>query len=435
MFFDRLLEDPLIPPAPRSVFARIDQVEQRNGTTPHESPLVLLDCVDAEWLRKAAKSGSWTHLADSTLEEGDRQVSVIATSEGKLKAAGAQLTENSEWFHLELSAPTHNNVVEQFHNLFGAATPRSLTRARPVEALEGELLADFTGWHVFSGSETFEIRRILSLVRHADTVAIYDVGHGAATALLQEGVPILYFDLGGSVMANRRSFPEPLERFCFSANPPIVLSHWDWDHWASAILDRNALECDWILPLQSRAGALGAVHARFVARLMANANRIVWWDYSTPNIRVGLTGLTLVRAQGPPSDRNESGLAARVEGRQGGVLLPGDASLNYLRRQCHRLEHLMVPHHGGRTDLSFVPTPVHQDTSHLIYSYGVGNLYRHPIDGTMRALSSLWKKNRHTALRDGTGLGHVGISLTNRRLSDSKLPCGRNCQLEIRQWV
>ena len=184
-----------------------------------------------------------------------------------------------------------------------------------------------------------------------------------------------------------------------------------------------------------QAGALGAVHARFIARLKANANRIVWWDYSTPKIHLALTGLTLVRAQGPRRDRNESGLAVRVEGRRGGVLLPGDASLKNLRKQCHSLEHLMVPHHGGRTDLSFVPVPVHQSTSRIIYSYGVGNLYRHPIDGTMRALSSSWKKNTHTALRDGTGLGHVGIRLTNRGLSNFNLPCGRNCQLEIRQWI
>ena len=51
----------------------------------------------------------------------------------------------------------------------------------------------------------------------------------------------------------------------------------------------------------------------------------------------------------------------------------------------------------------------------------------------MRTLSSLWKKNTHTAL--GDGIGHVGISLANGGLSTFKLPFGGNCRLEIWEWV
>ena len=264
-----------------------------------------------------------------------------------------------------------------------------------------------------------------------------DVGQGAATALLSDGVPTLYFDLGGSAIGNWRSFPESLRQFCMTVNPPVVLSHWDWDHWSSALRDLRALELPWILPIQDGAGDLGAVHARFLAMLKASGADIYWWHYGTPGIVLPQTGVTLL--PGPwaaeESERKRTRPVDSAE-RPRGTCLPGDASLEYVCPRASSLDYLMVPHHGGRSSLETIPAPNDRRQSHLVYSYGIGNSYLHPLPRTIRTLRLSWKKNAHTALRDGSGLGHVGIDLVARHQLSKLPPCGNcMCQLGIRQWL
>ena len=297
------------------------------------------------------------------------------------------------------------------------------------------MLSDLAGWHSVRAAPRTEIVAALSCVRPVDSVAIYDVGQGASTALLSQGAPVLYFDLGGSVLGNKRSFPTSLDRFCFTLKPPIVLSHWDWDHWSSGLRDRRALNRTWILPIQKDAGDLGAVHARFVAMLIAGGANIMWWDYSTKMIPIAGTDAMLFRALGSPSDRNESGLALSIPASIDHVMLPGDASLASVNQANLGLSYLMVPHHGGRTVLQGLQQHKPTRGGHLIYSYGVGNHYLHPLPTTVRSLRTVWKKNVHTPLRDHGGVGHVGIDLTERNIASPKLPCGYECQLGIRQWI
>lgn len=255
-------------------------------------------------------------------------------------------------------------------------------------------------------------------------------------ALLSHGVPALYFDLGGSAIGNWRSFPESLRQFCMTAQPPVVLSHWDWDHWSSALRDLRALEHPWILPIQDGAGDLGAVHARFLAMLKASGTDICWWHYGTLATASPRTGVTLFQAQGPRKSRNESGLALSIMQNGREVLLPGDASLEYVCPSASSFDYLMVPHHGGRSSLRTIPSPNDRQRSHLVYSYGIGNSYLHPLPRTVRTLRRSWKKNAHTALRDSSGLGHVGIDLVAGNQQSKLPPCGNcMCQLGIRQWI
>ena len=298
------------------------------------------------------------------------------------------------------------------------------------------MLNELTGWRGIEESPRPDIEEILNGIAPVDAVAIYDVGQGAATALLSHGVPVLYFDLGGSAIGNWRSFPESLRQFCMTAKPPVVLSHWDWDHWSSALRDLRSLERPWILPIQDGSGDLGAVHSRFLAMLRAYGANIHWWHYGTSAIASPRTGVTLFQAQGPTKSRNESGLALSIVRPDCGVLLPGDASLQHVCSSSSSLDYLMVPHHGGRTSLGTVPSPKDKWRSHLVYSYGIGNSYLHPLPRTVRALRRSWKKNTHTALRDSSGLGHVGIDLAGRNQRRKLPPCGHCiCQLGIRQWL
>ena len=433
MFFKYLAGELPEAPPPRPVYARVDQLEPLDDVDPAPS-MVLLDCVDAIWLDEARERPG--HLSDGGFDDADARISVVLASSEHLEGFVEDSDDSPEWFHLELGAPDQGPVVEQFHNLFQDATERGVIKTRPVTQAESAMLKRLAGWHDIEPTDHSDIEELLTGIRPVDAVAIYDVGQGAATALLSHGAPALYFDLGGSVIGNWRSFPEPLQCFCTTDEPPVVLSHWDWDHWSSALRDDRLLHRRWILPIQDRAGDLGAVHARFLAMLKSRSSGICWWGYATPAITSQHTGLTVFRARGPHKDRNESGLALSIARNHRTVLLPGDASLPSVGAGASSIDYLMVPHHGGRTELAAIPTPNNSSRRHLIYSYGVGNIYQHPLPGTVRALRRSWRRNAHTALRDGSGLGHVGIDLTGTSRLSAQLPCSpAMCQLGIRRWI
>lgn len=443
MFFEYPPKGEKEAPGPRAVFARVDQVETLEAPEDRNS-LVLLDCIEADWLANFQNAES--HLADPEIEEADHRISIISVEHQNLKAAGKSDEDIAQWYHLELGEPSEGLPAEQFHNLFQGPTERGVIRARPVTAAERSVLRGLAGWQGIDGSDPKEIREVLSHIGMIDSVAIYDVGQGAATALLAHGVPQLYFDIGGSTICNWRSFPAPLQRFCVTSNPLVVLSHWDWDHWSSALRDPKVLNGDWILPIQKGAGDLGAVHSRFLATLIKKNANLYWWDYEMQPVTFAQDCVMLSRASGNVTSRNESGLFLSVTGFRRKVLLPGDASLQNVRSLCRNehvtdphhdeYDHIMVPHHGGRTLHGYIPGPRNKKTNHLIYSYGVGNSYIHPLADTVRALRETWKCNTHTALRDETGLGHVGIDLLGTHQIPRELPCeGSMCQLQIRQRI
>ncbi len=433
MFFKHLAGELPEAPPPKPVYARVDQVEPLDDADRAPS-MVLLDCVDATWLDDAKERIG--HLSDQGFDDADARISIVIASSAYLEGFEVDTDDAPEWFHLELGTPDQGPVVEQFHNLFQDATERGVINARPVTPAESAVLKRLAGWHDIEPTAQSDIEELLTGIRPVDAVAIYDVGQGAATALLSHGVPALYFDLGGSAIGNWRSFPEPLLRFCTTDDPPVVLSHWDWDHWSSALRDDRLLHQRWILPIQDRAGDLGAVHARFLAMLKTRSAGICWWGCAIPPITSPHIGMTVFRARGPQTNRNESGLALSIARNHHTVLLPGDASLASVGAGATSIDHFMVPHHGGRTELDAIPTPNNRSRSHLVYSYGVGNIYQHPLPKTVRALRRSWKKNAHTALRDGSGLGHLGIDLTGTSRLSAQPGCGAGmCQLGIRRWI
>ncbi len=433
MFFKYMTDERPEAPPPRPVYARVDQFEPLDDADRAPS-MVLLDCVDAKWLDEVGERV--THLSDQELDEADWRISVVAVPSNYLDGVDEDADDSPEWFHLELGEPDRGPMAEQFHNLFQDPTERGVIKARPVTPSENAMLKRLAGWHDIEATDPTAIEEVLTEIGPVDAVAVYDVGQGAATALLSDGLPNLYFDLGGSAIANWRSFPEPLLRFCTSADPPVVLSHWDWDHWSSAQRDDRLLHQRWILPIQNQAGDLGAVHARFLAMLKTKSQRIYWWGYATPPITSQPAGVTVFRARGTQKSRNESGLALSVARNRRTVLLPADASLPNVWSGASSVDYLIVPHHGGRTALSTIPTPNNRSRDHLVYSYGVGNVYQHPLPRTVRAFRKSWTRNAHTALRDSSGLGHVGIDLTGQSQSLPQPLCmAGGCQLGIRQWI
>ncbi|MCP4183577.1 MAG: hypothetical protein GY761_09705 [Hyphomicrobiales bacterium] len=424
-------------PEPRPVYAIIDHIEPGGSEDRHEDTQIIFDCIDAALINELSETQDDRPLWQNKDYSYNYKVSIIEAPMLFFSEFIKPDTLRGQWFFIDLGGIDHDAIVHQYHNLFSDPTERGFIGAQPVTPYFQEFLNKIAGWTGITGSSEIEIIDALSNVRDIEAAAIYDVGQGAATSLLDDNcMPVLYFDLGGSAIANWRSFPGHLENFCFTNNPPIVLTHWDWDHWSSALRDRRALSKTWILPIQREAGALGAVHSRFIAELLANDATCLWWDYNISLVPIGRDEGIIFRAGGTPNNRNESGLALKMGDDPIKILLPGDASITNLLSSDETIDHLMVPHHGGKSDITNIPVPHRVTRSHLIYSYGTANSYLHPLDPTVHAYRKNWKRHAHTALRDETGFGHVGIRFDGTTPVNNNPPCSwAGCQLTIRQWL
>lgn len=290
------------------------------------------------------------------------------------------------------------------------------------------------------------IRRLLRRVRaKRPFVAVYDVGQGNCNAVCDEaGVPQLYFDFGRPLPFNAHTAPVPFPRFCFSAPPLIVLSHWDFDHWGAVRLPRKmwhqwAINSPWIAPRQY----LGPIHLELANKLFGNKMLLLWPD--ALDLMKSALG-DLVRCTGPnaltPGDRNDTGLAFYASDKsqrrrpRDSVLLPGDADFAFIpaRNSRHALTGLVASHHGGH--VCRVPPPKGY-CAHLAVSVGWDNTYGHPRRNAMAAYANAgWHAQMFTWDREECGetrLGSIGLRI---RESQAPLrmnpPCGgTSCSLCI----
>lgn len=203
-------------------------------------------------------------------------------------------------------------------------------------------------------------------------VGCYNVGQGNCTAICQQdGYPLLYVDFGCGVLRNAKTFPREM-RPCLTSNQPIVLSHWDLDHWALALRFPKAEDSKWIVPRQ---GPLGATHVKFAQRLHQKGNLLIW-----PSRQEQMGTAHGIICKLPQSrSRNQSGLVMTAETRWHEpspirTLLPGDAPYCYIPAKAQTdLAGLVVSHHGGshRGDSPPQACPDHK----CGYSFGIGNSY------------------------------------------------------------
>ena len=417
---------------PRGVYARLDTIDG------DEQGVALFDCLSTRWVDEVGPDSP--ALADMSPEDErfpEADLSILSIDLEVLHRRLPDIAEG-QWCQLIFDdSGGAEDEADQFLTLFSDPTARGIAELVRLSGIAEADLDRLAGWGDAEGASQTDLFEALNPPVQTDAAAIYDVGQGAATALLSDGVPQLYFDLGGSATGNWRSFPDHLDLFCFCAKPTIVLSHWDWDHWSSALRDRRALQQTWVLPLQNGGKSLGPVHAGFLA-LLKQYGQVLWWDNVPGGLPVLWTAAWLQRASGARNNRNESGLFL-VTGhgllRYYTLLLPGDASFKHLQLAVTcEFDHVMVPHHGGKTDLTALPRP-RTKQGHAIYSYGVGNIFLHPRAETVRAYRKGWKKNAHTALRTASGFGHVGIDLTGQTPRPTRLACGCAAPLLPQHWI
>ncbi|QDD64299.1 hypothetical protein EJD96_09035 [Herbaspirillum seropedicae] len=257
-------------------------------------------------------------------------------------------------------------------------------------------------------------------------VVIYDVGQGNANALVDEyGHPRLFFDLGWPTSLNSSSRPPcppnlfSCERECTPVQAPVILSHWDYDHWGYAVANTDyvfgagavkmtfkadAISRPWIVPkpprLNNRGKGLGPTHMRLLAAL---PNRIAWPNaLKTVKFSAGIITRSDIKVL--PADRNNQGLAWFVMQKKSldALLLPGDLSFDRMRwpNPLPQVVGLLASHHAGAvTGITATSALKAKNQKKMAVSVGLINKHKHPMSNMLQDYQSI---NWHPAVRTST---------------------------------
>lgn len=305
-----------------------------------------------------------------------------------------------DWVKITL-APAGTFEVDIFGGLFAAPVPAHLIDITVERAMSTALSAVFD-MKTWPDASVNSIHSVLSNLQQLEFLLALDVGQGSANALADASEDTqLFFDLGCGVYRNAGTRPIPL-RFCWRANPPIVLSHWDSDHWAGETSDPAASRRTWIVPRQT----ITPKHTTFASRILSGGGAILVWGStpSTISVPIGIRqNLDLARCTGPSRNRNGSGISCVVcdTASSRGWLLTGDAGYHELGQPSlpTDLRVIIAPHHGA--DMGGLSVPPHRPTGYtrLIYSFGPGNKHgqtniQHPTPhGVQAHVNHGWNHN------------------------------------------
>jgi hypothetical protein len=395
---------------------------------------LLFEAVDADWFDDVGeiRAGSlrlWREFASGA------PLYVLETPASALEPEGVSPGRRDRWVEIEIHAGSGEGLL--YNNLFAAPTTTSF-RIASVSHRKARALLRWFSLKPYVSSTT-DISKALSNLRgpHVEWIGVYDVGQGSANGLCDgSGMPLAYYDLGGAVLGNAGTFPSALTGLCLTHTPPVILSHWDWDHWSSGSRFPQAQQMTWIVPYQR----LGAVHATFAADVAANG-RLLVWPPALRSVEVGQLTIEKCRHKG----RNHSGLAGHVTGPKGElpILLPGDARYSAIPSGHASYTSVVVPHHGADMKLKATPVCPALPASRLAYSYGQNNCYGHPrqvtyanhsVNGWAHSAAGVpGSVDLHTCNRGGAGLGHVALGWTGTaRLP--RQPCRQSiCKLQLIQ--
>ncbi|MEN0654173.1 MULTISPECIES: hypothetical protein [Hyphobacterium] len=366
---------PIDEPGSNRLIARIDEIE----SYPRDEGefTAFLGAVETRFLEKDEISRrDWQEAPISIL-----RVEVDKEAHDPLSEALREQRREGSFFNIELGAGRGESSVFQHISLFDEGIPRAIYKAVPIDGLDADVVR---GKHDLSDVEEADQEwledRLTRLDSQLRTARIYDVGQGSCAALLTDGgKPRLFLDAGRGVLANTRTFDrewfwhdEPTH-ICGGHAGLVLLSHWDWDHWAYAA--KEGLECFqeriWIAPKQE----VSAIHRAFAAQL----DNLRLWPTSASEIRTAT--LKILKANG--TSRNDSGLVtvwAPTWAKGDGVLFPGDCAYGALPGglASGKYHAVVASHHGAESRPDHIAPPPHSLNSQWIISSGARNTFGHP---------------------------------------------------------
>lgn len=400
---------------PRRVYARVERVDPE-APDPGEPVTIFFDCVSADWIDQAPNE----------FDVQQAPLSVISLHVARATALPPQIepVEDPRWLELSVGDQRTPLPIRHYGRLFDNGVGRFLEKVQHVPHELSFRLDRHASMDDIPDARVADIEQVLLRLPMIEAAAVYDVGQGNCTALLSSGFPALYFDFGGGVLNNTKTFPDALKRFCLSQRPTVVLSHLDWDHWSSAQRFPAVLEQPWIIPRQDTSGL---IHRAFLANILAQGQLLIW-PLQLPSVAAHQVRIERCTGRG----RNHSGLAlVAIDPRSSDTMLfPGDAKYSAVpSATAQRHVAVVVPHHGGDIRNRIQPYRAGNPDDRAVFSYGANNSYRHPAEAseTMHRDWPIWLDTsiRSRSFSQSEDVpAHVGLFWRHCGPSCLELPCG-----------
>lgn len=225
-------------------------------------------------------------------------------------------------------------------------------------------------------------------------VAVYDVGQANCNAVVDSELKsLILFDMGWP-WSNAATPPTKPDILREKDPEPVILSHWDFDHWSFALtkvshkghglkVKEEAVNRFWIARRpEVELHKLGPTHIAFAIEL-TRRKKLLIWPKGESKLEVGQVRLIAcqpAKGSGVPNDRNNNGLALLVRSKSGSILLPGDADYSAVTANSENINAInnlcgmVLPHHGGAVKTS----PPQCTNGHAVVSAHPANTYGHP---------------------------------------------------------
>lgn len=272
---------------------------------------------------------------------------------------------------------------------------------------------------VTASANTATLQLFHTAVTEIKGIRVFDVGQGDCIGIRDQNDDVCaYVDYGGNEYHPDNSNPSytatrlPVQSG--SHYVPVILTHWDKDHyWSANKKNPAAQQCAWLTPRQW----VSPQATRFAAKL-ANAQ---CWPESLGTQAVAFAVGTHYEVQirkcaafptnANSEDRNHSGLAITVTRKPPGevvthMLLPGDCAFDRIPNLPANLSlcAIVAYHHGASTDWRAATEQELKNahSSHaMAYSYGTHafgqpNHYSHPNRMNYQNCSPDWDKGAKT---------------------------------------
>jgi hypothetical protein len=385
------------PDFPLRSFARLDHFEPADLSNAKEA-VFSFDAVDDKWLSnefpqlfpnatpalvQSRMKKAWSALfgkgSTNVLDFFDGipvyNIEVTVSRQDAFWDAVVAMIDKEDWIEIRLSnSGTH--TVDVYGSLISDPVDAHLQAIKRAPASVSRLLSrlfDVGNWPDATGDE---VDAVLQTPNSLATLAMYDVGQGSAIGLMDHANTVnLYFDVGAGCYGNKHTRPSPL-RFCWRGTPPIVLSHWDSDHWAGGSSDIAAQGRTWLAPRQL---GLGPRHHLFAGRILSFGGTLRIWGAPKGSMRTVSIGggqeLSIVKCSG--KDINGSGIAMILNSAPttSSWLLTGDAGYGEIGiAPAFPVSAVTAPHHGAdMTSKGGSPPSKAIKYSKLLYSFGPGN--------------------------------------------------------------
>lgn len=388
---------------PRSVYAVVDEVEP--GALGDEYAEITFGFVDQDQLDEAVEGAEalfwWSEvprLAVGRLEINRKRDQAFGQAIDDFEGGERVI------FEMVLGDSVASTLqIQHFSALTADPAPQSIMDYKRVRGRKASELAEKFNLKGVPDASESEIRDLLEgAASEVELGVLFDVGQGSAAALLDgSGSPKVYFDYGAGVLGNQRTYPRHNRPLCTLETELVILSHWDWDHWANALRDRDrhVFGCRWLAP---RDDTIGPIHMALAAQLRG----LKFWPKSLPALKLG--EISIHQCTG--KSRNDAGLAVTwhpSDMRDGGVLFPGDCDYGHLPKSLQEksFHGLVASHHGaaGKTKAK-APAPIDPEVCRWYVSAGTGNSYGHPTAAGYRQHTGAgWaSKRRRETIDRGT---------------------------------